>query len=85
VRGVDALVRLGGDEFVLLLPGADASHVDALMQRLAEDAPHAPCGFSLGVAVRDGDETLADTMARADADMYAGRARRRAAAGSATA
>ena len=81
VRNVDALVRLGGDEFVLLLPGADAAHVDTLVARLLEDAVHAPCGFSLGAAVRDGnDEVLMDTVARADAAMYASRARKRAAA-----
>ncbi|MGH8028414.1 MAG: diguanylate cyclase, partial [Arenimonas sp.] len=79
VRGVDVLIRLGGDEFVLLLPGADAAHVDRLVTRLLEDYHLAPCSFSLGAEVRDGTETLADTVARADAAMYAGRARRRAA------
>jgi GGDEF domain-containing protein len=82
VRSVDALVRLGGDEFVLLLPGADAGHVDALLARFAADATLAPCPFSLGAAVRDGNEALMDTVARADAAMYAGRARRRSTAGS---
>jgi diguanylate cyclase (GGDEF)-like protein/PAS domain S-box-containing protein len=77
VRAVDALVRVGGDEFVLLLPGVDAGHVDALVARLLNDAALAPCAFSLGAAVRDGGEALADTVARADAAMYAGRARRR--------
>jgi diguanylate cyclase (GGDEF)-like protein/PAS domain S-box-containing protein len=81
VRGVDALIRLGGDEFVLLLPGVDAHHVDALVARLQEDEAHAPCAFSLGAAVRDGNaETLMETVARADAAMYASRARKRAAA-----
>jgi diguanylate cyclase (GGDEF)-like protein/PAS domain S-box-containing protein len=84
VRGVDALVRLGGDEFVLLLPGVDAKHVDALVERLLEDAGQAPCAFSLGAAVRDGNhEPLMDTVARADAAMYASRARKRAATGTA--
>ena len=80
VRNVDALVRLGGDEFVLLLPGADAAHVDTLVLRLLEDMAQAPCGFSLGASVRDGGEPLMDTVARADAAMYASRARKRAAA-----
>ena len=48
--------------------------------RFDTHAVDAPCGFSLGAAVRDGNEALLGTLARADADMYAGRARRRSAA-----
>jgi diguanylate cyclase (GGDEF)-like protein/PAS domain S-box-containing protein len=77
-RAVDALVRTGGDEFVLLLPGVDAFHVDALCTRLREDAAQAPCAFSLGAAVRDGVEPLSETVARADAAMYAARSLARA-------
>jgi diguanylate cyclase (GGDEF)-like protein/PAS domain S-box-containing protein len=80
VRAVDALLRIGGDEFALLLPGVDAGHVDALCARLRDDAAQAPCAFSLGVAVRDGAEPLGDTLARADAAMYAARSLERAAA-----
>jgi diguanylate cyclase (GGDEF)-like protein/PAS domain S-box-containing protein len=80
VRGVDALVRVGGDEFVLLLPGVDAGHADALVARLRDESVQAPCAFSIGAAVRDGEEALADTIARADAAMYAARSLARATA-----
>ena len=46
--------------------------------RLPADAAQAPCGFSLGAAVREGRESLAETLARADAAMYAARSRVRA-------
>jgi diguanylate cyclase (GGDEF)-like protein/PAS domain S-box-containing protein len=78
VRSVDALLRVGGDEFALLLPGADAGHVEQLAARLREDVNHAPCGYTIGTAVREVDETLADTLARADAAMYATRSLARA-------
>jgi diguanylate cyclase (GGDEF)-like protein/PAS domain S-box-containing protein len=77
-RATDAVVRLGGDEFVLLLPGADAAHADALCARLREDATQAPCAFSVGAAARDGTEPLVETIARADAAMYAARSLARA-------
>jgi GGDEF domain-containing protein len=56
----------------------DAFHVDALCTRLREDAAQAPCAFSLGAAVRDGVEPLSETVARADAAMYAARSLARA-------
>jgi diguanylate cyclase (GGDEF)-like protein/PAS domain S-box-containing protein len=77
-RAVDAVVRLGGDEFVVLLPGRDSAHADALCARLREDAAQAPCAFSVGAAVRDGLEPLVETIARADAAMYAARSLARA-------
>lgn len=69
----DAVVRSGGDEFLLLLADADAAGAQALIGRLRADMPAAPCRYSLGFAVREGDERLGDTLARADADMYARR------------
>jgi diguanylate cyclase (GGDEF)-like protein/PAS domain S-box-containing protein len=71
----DVLVRSGGDEFLLLLPGTRAGGVDALCEHLRADAAQAPCGFSLGAALREEGESLAETIARADAAMYAARGR----------
>ena len=76
-RPIDVLVRSGGDEFLLLLPGAGTEQVESVCARLRAEAGHAPCGFSLGSAVREARESLAETVARADADMYAARARLR--------
>ncbi len=74
VRADDAVVRLGGDEFVVLLSRADAETMRATAARLQQDAAAAPCAFSTGMALREGDEPLAATIARADAAMYATRA-----------
>lgn len=73
LRPEDAIVRSGGDEFLLLLADADASGAQALIGRLKADMDAAACRYSLGFAVREGDERLGDTLARADADMYAKR------------
>jgi diguanylate cyclase (GGDEF)-like protein/PAS domain S-box-containing protein len=70
VRDGDAVVRAGGDEFLLLLGETTEAGLQALIERLRQDATQAPCAFSLGWARRDGVETLADTLARADRDMY---------------
>ena len=74
VRVDDAVFRLGGDEFVVLLARADAETLEATTGRLRQDAAAAPCAFSIGTALREGDESLAATIARADAAMYAARA-----------
>ena len=73
VRSGDAVVRLGGDEFVVLLADTDALAMDRLVERLRQDVDKAPCHFSLGAALRDGDEPLSATMARADSAMYSAR------------
>jgi diguanylate cyclase (GGDEF)-like protein/PAS domain S-box-containing protein len=78
LRGDDVVVRLGGDEFVVLLAGADAETLKAAVARLRGDAANAPCGFSIGEALRESGEALVATIARADAHMYAARAARRA-------
>lgn len=69
----DAVIRSGGDEFLLLLADGDGAAAQALIGRLKADMDAAPCRYSLGFAVRESDERLGDTLARADADMYATR------------
>ena len=72
-RGQDLAVRTGGDEFALLLPDTDASGAGRLIERIREAAELAtpPVRFSGGVAVLEGDATLDQMMAIADAAMYA--------------
>jgi diguanylate cyclase (GGDEF)-like protein/PAS domain S-box-containing protein len=83
-RSQDAVVRSGGDEFVLLLPQPDQEAARALLQRLRQHAAAASSAFSIGFAVRNGDETLASTIDRADRSMYRHKdERRRRAEGSA--
>lgn len=74
VRAGDVVVRLGGDEFVVLLARSDSQTLHATAERLTQDAAAAPCAFTIGVALREAGESLAATIARADAAMYAARA-----------
>lgn len=73
LREHDALVRVGGDEFLILLSNATTSNLQALLARLQADMEATPCRFSLGSAQRESDEDLQQTIARADAQMYARR------------
>lgn len=66
----DAVVRSGGDEFVLLLADADRARLQVLIALLRSDMAAAPCAYSFGHALREKDESLGDTLARADAEMY---------------
>lgn len=79
-RDRDVVVRIGGDEFVLLVAG-DETAGQRLLDRLAAEAPQAPCAFSAGMATRLPGETLEQTISRADQAMYAVRQRERHAAG----
>ncbi|QNP40566.1 sensor domain-containing diguanylate cyclase [Lysobacter solisilvae (ex Woo and Kim 2020)] len=77
VRADDSLVRMGGDEFVVLLPDATPAALEGVTERLHQHAPSAACRFSLGSALREGGESLASTLARADEAMYAAKRARR--------
>jgi diguanylate cyclase (GGDEF)-like protein/PAS domain S-box-containing protein len=77
LREDDAVVRSGGDEFLIVLANAGEHALSALLDRLRDDAASAPIAFSLGSALRRGDEPLAATIERADKSMYAERATRR--------
>ncbi len=76
-RSVDAVVRSGGDEFVLLLPQPDPEAARSLLHRLQQHAATASSAFSMGFAVRNGNESLASTIDRADRSMYRHKDRRR--------
>ncbi len=79
-RESDAVVRSGGDEFLVLLADTAEPAVAALGARIVEESSTAPIGFSIGHAVRSGGESLAATIARADAAMYSARDAKRSAA-----
>jgi diguanylate cyclase (GGDEF)-like protein len=83
LRETDIVARYGGDEFVLLLPGVDASQVDAVAGRLVAQARETrvenggdkafSITLSLGVATFDGRTGFAscqDLLAAADAALY---------------
>jgi diguanylate cyclase (GGDEF)-like protein len=67
----DAVVRSGGDEFVVLLAHAEEARVQSLLAQLRASMNNAPCRYSIGHALRQRTEALSDTLARADAEMYA--------------
>ncbi|MCB1588282.1 MAG: GGDEF domain-containing protein [Xanthomonadales bacterium] len=72
-----ALVRSGGDEFILLLSTPEALPAKQLMQQLERHRDDASCAFSVGLALRQGRESLISTIARADRSMYGSKDQRR--------
>ena len=83
-RTVDTVGRLGGDEFVVLLehtggPGAAAA-LDRLRRSLAEEwtdqaGVAGRVGASMGITTYRPGDSVASMLARADAEMYAEKAR----------
>ena len=67
VRAEEPVLRLGGDEFLIVLIGANAERTEQVAARLQLAAARgAPVSFSLGWAVRAGDESFHRTVNRAD-------------------
>ena len=67
VRAEEPVVRMGGDEFLIVLQGDSAARTEEVSRRLQHAAARsAPVAFSLGWAVRQGDESLDATIDRAD-------------------
>ena len=77
VRGDEGVVRLGGDEFGIILLDEHAAHTGIVADRLTGvAAADAPTAFTLGWAIREGDEPLARTLDRADQRMLQRRSAR---------
>lgn len=85
-RAVDSVARIGPDEFVVLLehtggPGAVAAlnrFRSALNESKWDDSADSLVGASLGMATYRPGDSVASMIARADAEMYADKARRTA-------
>ena len=82
-RTADRVARVGGDEFVVLMPNTDEAGGKRYVDRVRAGMPivlsDTGChGVSLGVATTRDGETLAATLERADAAMYASKAPKRA-------
>jgi diguanylate cyclase (GGDEF)-like protein len=76
LRADDAIFRYGGDEFCCVLPNANLEAAvriveDALLAALARGAT-----FSFGVAQLQNGEDRTRLLARADTELYKGRAQR---------
>jgi diguanylate cyclase (GGDEF)-like protein len=79
LRSYDRIIRYGGDEFVCLLPGLDIAHATERFALVNVALAKSPEGGSVtfGLAqLRPGD-SVAELVARADAELYTERARRR--------
>ena len=80
IRDTDTLARLGGDEFGLLLYGCSLDKAQRIAEdicaaarefRFAWDDKAFTVGVSIGLAPVDGDGTLSDVLAAADAACFA--------------
>jgi len=72
VRAEEPVFRVGGDEFVVLLRGASREQTALVADRLRTAALRtAPVPFSLGWAHREGAESVAQTINRADQNLLA--------------
>ncbi|MEW5868190.1 MAG: GGDEF domain-containing protein [Chloroflexota bacterium] len=83
-RAEDVVARIGGDEFAVVLPGVDEKGASEALARLQarleahrQAHPDLPVDFSAGAATRRPGETLEATLQRADARMYAHKAKRK--------
>jgi diguanylate cyclase (GGDEF)-like protein len=76
LRGNDYCARFGGEEFVLALPATSVAEGEALLARLRAHwaVLHPDVTFSAGLAVIAADRSHADTLAAADAALYAAKA-----------
>ncbi len=70
IRAEEAVVRMGGDEFLIVLFETSPLQTEAIARRL-ESAGHerGPVSFSLDWATREGEETLEETVNRADREL----------------
>jgi diguanylate cyclase (GGDEF)-like protein len=77
LRSCDQIARWGGEEFLVLMPGTAGAPALACVQRLLQQLHAVQAGdamelsFSAGVTEYRNGETLAETIARADREMYA--------------
>ena len=69
LRGGDTLARIGGEEFIVLLPDSPEPAARHILERLQAAMPSGET-CSIGFADWDGQETIEQLLARADAALY---------------
>jgi len=78
VRLEDRVFRIGGDEFMVYLPGSNLRETSEVAGRFRrKGSAAAPVSFTLGYGVREGHESLEETIGRADEQLIHTRARER--------
>lgn len=79
IRETDFFARYGGEEFVIIMPGANADDAHSVADKLRNEVKH--CGFhyrderveisfSAGIAAFQKEETVVQTLERADQALY---------------
>ncbi len=69
-RQRDIAARIGGDEFAILARGMPEEGLDSWLERIRRELDESLVPASVGVALQKPGELLADTVGRADAEMY---------------
>ena len=84
IRSSDTVARLGGDEFAIFLPKTDAKSAAVLMERIsssidmADDFRSMAVTTSIGVVTEaPAESSLLELLRKADAQMYAVKARKK--------
>jgi diguanylate cyclase (GGDEF)-like protein/PAS domain S-box-containing protein len=78
VRAEEPVVRMGGDEFLITLFDTDLASTEMVAHRLEKAGEErGPASFSLGWAARENDESLEETVNRADRELIKVRVVRR--------
>ena len=79
LRETDVLTRWGGEEFLLLLPNTALADAERVMQRMRQrlgsdepwrERPELRVTFSGGITAHRDDESMQETIARADVLLY---------------
>lgn len=68
LRNTDVVARFGGDEFGIVLPGVDAGHAIAVLERIRD---RTGSEWSFGVSEWHPGEPLERALSRADENLYA--------------
>lgn len=71
----ETVVRLGGDEFLVVLTASASERLALLEGWYDTNAAQSPTAFSMGAAVSEPGESVADTIHHADSQLYDARAR----------
>jgi diguanylate cyclase (GGDEF)-like protein len=76
LRAEDAIFRYGGDEFCCILPDADRAAAGRIVDDALIAARARGGSFSVGLAQLSAEDDRASLLARADSELYRGRAAR---------